>query len=304
MPAEPFAPRLFIVIPVHNRREYTRQCLEHLKGQTRRDFRVIVVDDGSTDGTAAMVRRDYPDTLLVSGDGALWWSGATNRAVEFALGLGATHILCLNDDTSPAPHLIERLLETTERLPETLIGAYALDASTGRPCFGGERIHWLTAGSRSLLGHHGSAGERTVDVSHAPGRGLLIPASTFLRIGYFDARHFPQYAADYDFTHRARRAGYRIVCDRWAVLGVYPEASGDEACRAEKSWANYRRHLFDVKGGGNLRVFFWYAARNCPRLLLPACLVAGVLRRVCGYPLEWARDRWIVTRTDHAGHRA
>jgi GT2 family glycosyltransferase len=304
VPGEPLAPRLSIVIPVYNRREFTQQCLEHLAGQTRRDFSTIVVDDGSTDGTGAMVRREHPDTVLLYGDGTLWWTGATNLGAKFAIGRGATHILCLNDDTVPARDFVERLLETAASQPHTLVGAYAVDASTGQPCFGGERINWLTAGARSLLGDRRSAGQRTVEVTHAPGRGLLIPAPVFRRIGYFDGRHFRGYAADYDFTHRARRAGYRIVCDRLAVLGMYPEASCDASCRIHKSWANYRRHLFDVKGGGNLRVFFWYAVRNCPRPLLPVFLAIGLSRRIGGYPLEWVREWLAGARRAHADSRA
>lgn len=303
MPADVSAARLGIVIPVHNRRAYTRACLRSLAAQTRRDFRVIVVDDGSTDGTAEMVRREFPETTLVSGDGTLWWTAATNLGIAHAVRARAAYVLCLNDDTEPAADMVERLMETAARLPWALVGASAVDAATGRACFVGERANWLTAGARSLLGDAATAARRIVAVSHAPGRGLLIPAPVFERIGYFDALHFPQTAADYDFTHRARRAGYQVVCDRRAVLAMYPDACGDAVIRGQKSWANYRRHLFAIKGGGNLRVFFWYAVRNCPAPLLPVCLAAGWLRRLGGYPLEWARERWQM-ETQHAGHRA
>lgn len=289
---------LFVVIPVHNRRAYTMRCLGGLEAQTRSDFSVIVVDDGSCDGTAEMVRSAFPRAVLLTGDGSLWWTGATNWGIAYALGRGATHILCLNDDTAPAADLIERLIETAVRFPDALNGASFCDAATGQPCFRGERARWLTAGARSLL--HEAAGQRIVEVTHAPGRALLIPRAVFERIGSFDAAHFPQSGADYDFTHRARRAGFRILCDRAAVLAMYPEACGEAAMRAHPSWANYRRHLFDRKGGANLRVLFWYALRNCPWPLLPACLVAGVLRHVGGYPLQWARKRW---RAAYAGAR-
>lgn len=284
---EPIRPlRFWVVIPVHNRVAFTRACLASLHEQTVLGFQIVVVDDGSTDGTAEMVRTEFPNVHMLRGEGDLWWTGATNLGVAEGLRLGATHLVTLNDDTVPAPDFIENLMSSALAAPAALIGAYALDAGTGEPVYRGETIRWATASYESHLG--GEA--RRVEVTHFPGRGLLIPAEVFRRIGFFDGDHFPQTAADYDFTHRARRAGYRIYCDRRAVLRVHPEASGDSVYRRAKGLRNYCRHLFDIKGGGNLRVFFWYAVRNCPWVLLPLCLPMGMARRVAGYPLEWLAE--------------
>lgn len=280
----PVAPEgVWVVMPVHNRVGFTRGCLCALERQTVTGFQIVVVDDGSNDGTAEMVRREFPAVRLLRGDGTMWWAGATNLGVAEALGGGATHILTLNDDTVPAEDFVENLLRSAGEAPGALIGAFAVDATTGEPVYAGETIQWATASYRSHLG----SVARRVEVTHFPGRGLLIPAQVFRRIGYYDGEHFPQTAADYDFTHRARRGGYRIYCEGRAVLRVYPEASGDSKYRREKGWGNYYRHLFDVKGGGNLRVFFWYAVRNCPWVLLPVCLPVGIGRRAAGYLLEW-----------------
>ena len=67
-----------IVIPVHNRREFTRQCLACLAVQTYRNVQTIVVDDGSTDGTDIMISQEFPDVVVMRGDGNLWWTEATN----------------------------------------------------------------------------------------------------------------------------------------------------------------------------------------------------------------------------------
>jgi glycosyltransferase involved in cell wall biosynthesis/GT2 family glycosyltransferase len=280
---EPSSQKLFVVIPVHNRIGLTRACLDALALQTTTAFKIIVVDDGSTDGTAGMIRAQFPAVELLTGDGTLWWSGATNLGIAKSLARGATHILTLNDDTIPPPDFIEHLLNSAAPTPNALIGAYAVDALTGRAVYGGERIRWATASFRGLLNQDAEL----VETTHAPGRGLLIPSAVLRRIGLFDAAHFPQLAADYDFTHRAKRAGYRIYCDRSLVLPIHPEASGDSFYRRNKAWRNYRRHLFDIKGGGNLRVFFWYAVRNCPKPLLPLALTIGFGRRLGGYLLEW-----------------
>ena len=69
---------VYIVIPCFNRKKLTRGCLQALENQTYKDFKVIVVDDGSTDGTANMITREFPETILLFGDGNLFWTGATN----------------------------------------------------------------------------------------------------------------------------------------------------------------------------------------------------------------------------------
>ena len=72
---------IYIVIPVFNRREETLRCLDSLVTQTYTNFIVIVVDDGSTDGVGDAVQAGYPDTIVLKGDGNLWWAGATNLGV-------------------------------------------------------------------------------------------------------------------------------------------------------------------------------------------------------------------------------
>jgi glycosyltransferase involved in cell wall biosynthesis/GT2 family glycosyltransferase len=281
---------VYVVIPVHNRVAFTRDCLTALDRQTVRGFHVIVVDDGSSDGTAEMVRAEFPSVRLLTGDGTLWWSGATNLAVAESRRCGATHVVTLNNDTNPPPDFIQNMLTAAAMMPSALIGAYAVDAVSGEPLYGGEWMRWLTASSKNLLFDTRRSLRRLVETTHYPGRGLLIPVDVFDRIGLFDAVHFPQTAADYDFTHRARRAGYRIFCDSSSVLRIHPAESGDAIWRLRKSWGNYRRHLFDNRGGGNLRVFFWFAVRNCPTALLPLCLVVGLTRRTGGYLLEWMTE--------------
>jgi len=279
---------MYIVIPVHNRKDITRNCLLSLRRQTLQNFKTIVIDDGSTDGTSEMIQKEFPEVTLLHGDGNLWWTGATNLGVKYALDHRADYIMTINDDTIAPQDFIEKMMFWTERKQNALLGAFALDAQTRKPVYGGEIINWKTAGSKFLLDILKPEEWRGLhEVSHFPGRGLLIPAEVFHKIGLFDAKHFPQAAADYDFTHRAVRAGYKLYCDYDAKLLIYPDASGDAQLRKKKSLRNYYYHLFGIKGGGNLKRFMLYAFRNCPRKYLVPYLTIGILRRVSGYLLDW-----------------
>lgn len=275
---------LCIVIPVHNRIHFTHECLLSLQRQTCNDFSIVIIDDGSTDGTAEMIRTAFPETILLSGDGNLWWTAATNLGIKYALGHGAAYVMTLNNDTIPATDFIEKMLYWAVQEPSALLGALAIDAITHRTIYGGERINWKTGSTTSLLDGLAPADQRGLqEVTHFPGRGLLIPASVFYRIGYFDQKRFPHYAADYDFTHRAVRSGYRVFCNYDARLSIYPEASGSVQLRRSISLNNYYNHLFGIKGGANIRVFTLYAWANCPAQYRPWFLLRGYVRRIFGY---------------------
>ncbi len=274
----------FIIIPVHNRLFFTKSCLNALRNQTIKDFHIVVIDDGSTDGTAEMIYSEYPDVILLHGSGNLWWTGATNLGVTYALEHGADCVMTLNDDTFPPPDFIENMMFCANRQPEALIGALAVDVETGQIVYGGEIINWLSGQSISLkdiLKPEEMTGLH--EVTHFPGRGLLIPSKVFKRIGLYDQVHFPQYAADYDFTHRAIRAGFKVYCNYDARLFIYPDASVSVPIRKIRSFKNYYYHLFSIKGAGNLKVFSWYALRNCPKRNLPFFFLQGSLRRILGY---------------------
>lgn len=281
---------LWVVIPVHNRREFTRACLASLSRQTDTRFNTVVVDDGSGDGTGEMIASNFPDVVVLVGDGDLWWSGASNLGVEHALSAGASHILLLNDDTQPCTDFVETFRRDAQSCDRCLLVARGIDRDTGTTAYSGERIDWLRArfdpvlelsDDGKMVGLHA--------VTHTPGRGLLVPVEAFQEVGLFDARRFPQTAADFDFSQRAARAGFSLFCDYDAVLAMYPQETGGHTFRSQPSVRNFWRHLFDRKGAGNL-VYFWrYGVRNAPRRYVVPFLVVGSARRIGGYLRAWVR---------------
>ncbi len=278
---------MYIVIPVHNRKEYTRDCLCSLQRQTVSGHRTIVVDDGSTDGTAAMLRSEFPEVMVLQGDGNLFWTAAINLGIRHALIQGAEYVLTLNNDTVAQENFLEKMLFWANQTPNALIGALDVDMRTQRPYYGGEWVDWRWSTSRYLLDELSEEEQKGLhEVSLYPGRGLLLPRIVFDTIGLFEDKELPHYLADYDFTQTARRNGFKIYCNYDATLYTYPEEGGDHKIRKSKNLKNYLDHLFGIRGGGNLRNFTLYALRNCPRKDLPASLLTGYLRRLAGFWLK------------------
>ena len=238
-----------------------------------------------------MIRAEFQEVTILQGDGNLWWTGAINLGVQYALDHGAEYVMTLNNDTVVSENFVEKMLVWAKLEPRALLGALAIDARSQMLIYGGEIIDWRLASYKAVLDTLRENDQIGLhEVTHFPGRGLLIPSGVFRRIGLFDGKLFPHYAADYDFTHRAIRAGYRVFCNYDAKLYVYPKASGDADLRNKKSIRNYYNHLFGIKGGGNLKIFCRYASKNCPRKYLLPFLLLGILRRVFGYPFEWVSE--------------
>ena len=278
---------LYIVIPVFNRLRFTQACLRSLQQQTDQAFRVIVVDDGSTDGTSEQLVAEFDDLEILRGNGQLFWTAAVNLGIRRALALGADRVMTLNNDVVAPPGFVAEMLRWSRRQPRALIGPLELDAANGQPIFGGEVFNFFTHTTHRLLDVLPPADRTGLHpVTYLPGRGLLVPAGVFEAIGLFDERRLPHYLADYDFTSTARRHGFPVYVSYATHLLTYPAESGQTQTRRHRSLHGYFQHLFGIRGGGNLLNFSHFALKNSPLPYLPFFLLNGYARRLLGYFLH------------------
>ncbi|MDX5421249.1 MAG: glycosyltransferase family 2 protein, partial [Hymenobacteraceae bacterium] len=165
---------IHIVIPVFNRKEYTRECLKSLSAQTNQAYKVIIVDDGSTDGTEDMLREEFPEVEVLKGDGGLFWTAGVNMGIRYALEQNAQLIMTMNNDVVTDKELIEQMYVWHRRKPKALLGALELDALSGKPIFGGERLNWKLNKIDQVLDSLSPSDYKGLHaVTHLPGRGLL-----------------------------------------------------------------------------------------------------------------------------------
>ena len=271
---------IYIVIPVFNRKKFTQECLDALRIQTFKEFKTIVVDDGSTDGTLDMLKAEYPEVIPIDGGGDLWWTEATNVGIRHALqDKATTHVMTLNNDTVPTSTFMEKMYEWILKKPTAILGACPLNIENMKPVIEGS----LLSKKKELEGKELSG---LFKVTHYPGRGCLIPVQVFEKIGLFDTKNFPHYFADFDFTLTAHEHGFEVFYNFDAKLLTYPDESGDAKNRQRKSWKNYMKHLFDIKGGGNLKDFTRFTVKHTPAHKLPIKLLYGYSTRLLGYWLK------------------
>ena len=274
-------------MPVHNRIEYTKRCLKALRNQTYKEFQIIIIDDGSKDSTKKVLREEFQEVEILTGDGNLWWTAAINKGIRYALKNDVEYIITLNNDTIPEKKFVEKMIFWAEKKPKSLLGALTVNIHTKLPVYGGEIIDWKNAKAKFYLDSLTENQRKGIyKVTHFPGRGLLIPSYVFKKIGLFDEIHFPHYASDYDFTHKAVRFGFDIYCNYDSILYVYNETSGNQQYRRSKSLKNYINYLFTIKGGGNLIYFSLYTFRNAPWYYVMTFLLKGYIQRIVGYWLK------------------
>lgn len=278
---------IYVITPVFNRKAFTEKYLEALEKQTNKNFKTVIVDDGSTDGTSDMIKEKFPNVILLEEKGDLWWAEATNIGVKYALSQGADYIMTLNDDTVPYEDYIEKMYYWIEKKPDALLGALAIDNFTGEIEYGGEILYWKNGKSTYLVNTLSKENQKGLhEVNVYPGRGLVIPKKVFDNIGFYDSKNFPQTVADNDFAFRAVNYRFKIYINYDAKIKTFPDESATVTLKKNKSLKNYYNHLFGKRGGGNLKWFIICSIKNCPRKYLLQFLIIGLLKRIFGYILK------------------
>jgi GT2 family glycosyltransferase len=254
--------RVFIVMPTYNRWDEARVSLQCISQSIYRNFRVLLIEDGCSDGTAEKCRAEFPEVEILHGDGDLWWSGAINKGVEYALERGADAIVWFNDDNRVEPETLSYMVESFKRLGEqSIICARTKSTDTRLDEWVGDPPRW-----HPEFGHWTppDLSAPDVPVKNPPGgRGVLIPAKCFRDIGQVDVKNFPHYWADHDFHYRAMRAGYKYFIASEAVVWNVPNQPRREA-RQEFSAHWLRWFLFDRRSSMNMPTLRRLLKRHLP----------------------------------------
>jgi GT2 family glycosyltransferase len=251
-----------ILLPVHNRREITRDCLKQLIVQTH-PVNVVVIDDGSSDGTATMVKEVAPAATVLRGNGNLWWAGSLQLGLNHLVASGTQKddiLLLLNDDTSFDMRFIESAVTVMKDYPDCMVLAQAFSLQTGEFIELGARVDWQNLRFDSV--------PDITQVNCLSTRGLFIRLHNVLRVGSFRPRLLPHYLSDYEFTIRALRRGVRPVTDPSVRLYLNEHTTGQHIPDKTSPGA-YVRSVITNRSAVNPIHWTLFVMLACPLRYLP-----------------------------------
>jgi len=251
------APRIVAVTVNYNGGAFLDTFLQSFRRLTYPNLGLVVVDNASEDGSAALVSQLLPDATLIQSADNTGFAGGNNRAVREALAQGADYVLLINNDTRLEPGLVDALV--AEAGPRTLVAPLVfLEGTDGLLDDTVGDFSWLRGAWR-----HWTFGQPVPPALRQSGPAqmaslccLLVPAAVFAIAGMLDERMF-MYYEDFDFIRRAQRAGFQL-----------------RFTPAARLW-----HRKSASSGGGLNPFkLYYATRNRLYLLRrhqPPLLFAG-----------------------------
>ena len=203
----PAHPAVYFVAPVYNQVDFTRQCLDSLSRDGVSESDVVVVDNGSADGTGELLAT-RPGVRVISNQTNRGCSAAWNQGVEAALAAGADWIVVINNDVVVATGFRDGMLEFATRT-----GCGIVSPAMGE----GELDYDLPAFAADYLGKMAGASRPGV----ASGVCFMVHRSVFETLGLFDTQLGLAGYEDEDFFRRARRAGVRMATTGQAYLHHY-----------------------------------------------------------------------------------
>lgn len=268
--------KVFAVLPVFNRLEYTKKCLDSFSSQSYKNIKLILVDDGSTDGTYKYVKDNFPDVKLIKGNGDWFWTKSINEGIKWALSKSEANdfVLTMNNDCFFEKKYIENIVRCSNDNYRSIVGSFIIDpANPDKVLDAGVIIDWQNAHIYGLPERKPFAKDYYGQVDHLtgidtlPGKGTLIPVETFEKIGLFNNILLPHYLADYEFFNRAKTKGINIIIGIKAKLFNFSKETGTEhgGFHHKAGYKEVINTLFSRRSKVNIMDHLFFILLRCPK---------------------------------------
>lgn len=210
-----YSNKIYIICPIYNRRETTRKHLTCLLHQTYQKYHLIIIDDGSNDGSGEMVKQMIPGHKLtiIRGSGTWWWAGSLQQGylwIKRNVSCENDVVLIINDDTLMNRRFLEDGLRCILEKDSSLLLAKSYSVDDAELIDRGVHINWF------LLKFQKARSDKSISCLST--RGLFLKVSVLLNIGGFRHKVLPHYFSDYEFTIRAKKKKYKLITNNKVTL--------------------------------------------------------------------------------------
>ena len=226
--------KVAFVIVNWNHKDDTVRCLETLKEVKQKNFEIIVyvIDNGSTNDSAAVIKKNHPWVILIETENNLGFTGGNNIGIRSALDVNADFIWILNNDT-----LVDKnILSTIEVFKDPNVGIVGskiyfapgseyhkiryIEKNRGRVLwYAGGIIDWdnMYASHRGVDEVDTGQYDNVEETPFVTGCSMIVKKEVFEKIGLFDDKFFA-YLEDLDFCLRAKQAGFALLYNPQSIL--------------------------------------------------------------------------------------
>ncbi len=256
---------IYILLPVHNRIRLTQRFMERLLEQSFSDYRLLLLDDASIDGTAEMVKSALNQTIIIrnTGQNHWWWSGAMEYGYQWLKKreneILNDIVLLINDDVVFEKDYLFKGYHLIKDSDKTLIQSACYDLETNQPLDMGGYVDWQKLKLYQPVHHI----ESVCRINCLSGRGLWIKARDFVELGGFYPERLPHYQADFEFSIRAHYRGFSLLCSDEIKVWTHQEPSGFRGFRG-KSYFERLRSYFSHKNYSNPLIRIRFIKLACP----------------------------------------
>ncbi|WP_333651866.1 glycosyltransferase family 2 protein [Lacrimispora sp.] len=217
--------KVTIIIPNYNGLKFMEPCFKALEAQSEKNFELLVVDNGSSDGSVEWLKeRNIPSVFLKENTG---FSGAVNVGINRAQ---TPYVILLNNDTEPEPDYVKEMVKAIERSPEVfsvsskMIQLYHKELMDDA----GDMYSLLGWAYQRGVGQSSRGYRKPCQVFSACAGAAIYRREVFKEIGGFDEDHFA-YLEDIDVGYRAKIFGYKnMYCPTAIVYHVGSGTSGSK----------------------------------------------------------------------------
>lgn len=254
--------KIYIILPVHNRLETTRCFIECLISQTYHNYHLILVDDGSTDNTEEMVRRQIKSITVLNGNGNWWWAGSLQQGINWLKRASINSsdiVLMINDDVTFDKFFLEKAVSILKNKEGSILQAISFGKETGRLVDAGVKADLKNLKFKQTLVPE--------EINCLTTRSLFMRFSDLEKIGNFYPRLLPHYLSDFEFTIRAYRKGLNLLVHPELRTIVNENTTGFLQSGFEKlkntSSSSFIKRYFSKKSKSNPIYFTFFVLLTC-----------------------------------------
>jgi len=273
--------KVVVVILNWNGGDLTGRCLESLRQSDYANLQCVVIDNGSTDGSADGIARAFPGVEMIRNPTNLGFAEGCNQGMAWGLERGADYLLMLNNDTRVDPALVSKLVATAAEHQDraATIPKIYWENDPSRLWFALGSVNLWTGVFLNLAYNRVDDGRFDCprEAQYASGCCILMPREIVQRVGGFDRSYFA-YVEDVDWSLRCRGAGFPLIFCPAAKLWHGVSTTGKKRPTRYR-YLTTRNHLWTLRRHASTPQLL------CALLLLPLRSLWRIAKSLWG--LDW-----------------